>query len=107
MKHKKRLYYVFFGFLFCAMSDCMDIKKKLSFGKKKEKKEDSFVEQIDPNELPLLKDSVVWWKQSDNTFYAVKLGDRIGNTSSYKIYQTENAGIVCSANDLYRYKEQK
>lgn len=108
MKFKKRDWYVvFFGVFSCLMIESMDIKKKLSFGKKKEKRDDALVEQIDPNELPFLKDSVVWWKQSDNAFYAVKLGERIGNTSSYKIYQTENAGVVCSANDLYRYKEQK
>lgn len=104
---KKEFCIVLVGFLLCFMSNGMDIKHKLSFGKKKEKKDDALVEQIDPHQLPLLKDSVVLWKQNDNAFYAVKLGERIGNTSSYKIYQTESAGIVCLASDLYRYKETK
>lgn len=86
----------------------MEPKKFFGFGKDKHTKasqENSVVERIDPNELPLLEGSIVLWKQNDNAFYAVRLGERLANTSSYKIYKTENAGIICSAADLYRYKQ--
>lgn len=63
------------------------------------------LEPIDPQKTEI--GSIVLWKKNESHFYKVVLGERLAGTSSYKVYQAENAGIICSPGELYQYRGQK
>lgn len=64
-------------------------------------------ELIASENLPDYIGKTVLWKKNSKYFYVVQLGERVGDTRSYKIYQTSNTGVVCTDDQLYRLIEGK
>jgi hypothetical protein len=104
MKIKKQNMWVVLCIMVVTMCNGMELQRTLSKESKVRITDLLFpLEPIDPQKIEA--GTIVLWKKNESHFYKVLFGGRLADTSSYKVYQAENAGIVCSASELYRYKQ--